>query len=185
MRIIAGVNRGRRLFAPSGRDTRPTADRVKEAIFSVLAAYLPDARVLDVFAGSGALSLEALSRGAQTAVLIDKDRKASAAIARNIALCNAQEQTHLLVGEATRLLTSLSGFFDLVFLDPPYQKGHIAQIEPYIMPLLAPGAVVVLETAASKPERLVFPCWQLWKESKYGDTAVFYYRYQKEANCDG
>ena len=185
MRIIAGVDRGRRLFAPPGRDTRPTADRVKEAMFSVLAAYLPGARVLDVFAGSGALSLEALSRGAQTAVLIDKNRKASAAIARNIALCNAQTQTQLLVGEATRLLAGLSGTFDLVFLDPPYQKGYIAQIEPYMPPLLATDAVVVLETAANEPERFTLPCWQLWKESKYGDAAVFYYQYQKEANCNG
>jgi len=182
MRIIAGTAGGRRLFAPAGYHTRPTADRVKEAIFSVLMPYLPDARVLDAFAGSGAMALEALSRGAQEAVLIDHDKKALSAIHRNISLCGMAAATRVLSGDIVSVLPRVTGAFDLVFLDPPYNKGNIAKVEPLLLRegFLAPEAVIVLETAAKIQERFEAPVWQLWKESIYGDTAVLYYRYQKD-----
>ena len=99
MRIIGGQWRGRRLFAPEGMETRPTSDKVREALFNIIRGDVWGAHVLDLFAGSGALALEALSRGAEFAVLTDASRKASAAIKRNIELCGAQEQTRLLTTE--------------------------------------------------------------------------------------
>ncbi len=182
MRIIAGTAGGRRLFAPAGNHTRPTADRVKEAIFSVLMPYLAQARVLDAFAGSGAMTLEALSRGAGAAVLIDNDRKALSAMKRNIDLCGMTASTRVLAGDVSNILPRLDGAFDLVFLDPPYNRGIITKVEPLLerKGLLAAEAIVVLETAAKTQERFAGAAWRLEKESFYGDTAVLYYRYQND-----
>lgn len=178
MRIIAGECGGRRLFAPQGMSTRPTADRVKEALFSVLTPQLTGARVLDMFAGSGALALEALSRGARQAVLIDQDRRALAAIGRNVELCGMSARVQIKKGTVPGVLTTLSGPFDLVFLDPPYCQGLVAVVEPALLTadLLAPGATVVLETAAKSQETFSGACWECRKQSRYGDTALLYYR---------
>ena len=122
MRIIGGENRGRRLFAPEGDETRPTSDKVREALFNIIRNDVPGARVLDLFAGSGALSLEALSRGADSAVLCDKSRKAVAAIRRNIELTGDGSRTQVLCSDWQG---ALSGRFSLVFLDPPYRMTAV------------------------------------------------------------
>jgi len=144
MRIIAGRWRGRPLVAPPGESTRPTSDRVREALFSMLASRLgtfEGLRVADLFAGSGALGLEALSRGAAHCSFVETDRAALDAIRRNVAALGAEGD--ILAGSAFH--ARLPGPLDLAFLDPPYRSGHAAAVLP-LLPL-APGAFASVETA--------------------------------------
>jgi len=179
MRIIAGEMRSRRLKAPEGNDTRPTADRVKEALFSILAGKVYGARVLDLYAGSGALGLEALSRGAESAVLCDCARDACRVIRENIAGLGCEGRARLLPLRDTAALETLkkSGTqFDLIFLDPPYRMdtapvcAAIAQGE-----LLAEGGVIVAEHGRLTPPD-VAPPLRLFDRREYGVTGLSFYR---------
>ena len=128
MRIIAGEMRSRKLKAPEGMDTRPTADRVKEALFSILGSRIYGARVLDLYGGSGALALEAVSRGADSAVICDLSAKACAVIQENIDTLNCGDKVKLLRMKDTAALSALqkkSDAFDLIFLDPPYRMSTV------------------------------------------------------------
>lgn len=148
MRVIAGRNRGRRLFAPEGNETRPTSDKVREALFSIICAEVPGAVVLDLFAGSGALALEALSRGAESAVLCDQSRRAAAVIRRNIELTGEAERARLICGDWQG---ALAGRFSLVFLDPPYRMSAVyAQAANRLLSggHLRADALIVMEHAA-------------------------------------
>jgi 16S rRNA (guanine966-N2)-methyltransferase len=175
MRIVAGAAKGRRLLAPKGTDVRPTSDRVKEALFSSLQPALLGARVLDLFAGSGALGLEALSRGAASVTFVERSRPARDALRRNIEVV-ALPGTHVVAGEAaTALRGELPGApFDLVLLDPPYHhpKAALAALLDALVTHLAPGARVVLERAA----RDGTPPWPAdllpATPRRYGDTAL-------------
>ncbi len=154
MRIIAGEWRGRRLQAPPGVDTRPTADRVRETLFSMLASRIgpfEDLRVADLFAGSGALGLEALSRGASFACFVENDPKAVAAIKANASQLAALDRVQVLGGSALALPRSEP--FDLVFADPPYAAGSgTAAVRAAAAPgWLAPGGWMAVETARSDP----------------------------------
>jgi len=180
MRIIAGSAKGRKLAAPKGRHTRPTADRVKEAIFSVIAGRLAGSRVLDPFAGSGALGLEALSRGALEAVMIENHGPSFRFLQQNLqhsALSGGQ----IYRGDCRKIIPSQKGFFDLVFLDPPYNRGYLLQVLKLLLAgdLLAESATLVIETAAKEPEDFLLPDIIVDKESFYGDTAVYFCRGQR------
>ena len=174
MRVVAGTLGGRRLAVPAGRDVRPTSDRVREALFSSLGP-LDGARVLDLFAGSGALAIEALSRGASSAVLVEHDARAAATIRANLeALGLAQPQVTLLVlPAAAALSTALTrgDAYDLVFLDPPYRQAPDlgADLATSLEPLLAPGARVVTESDRRAPLDLPLP---VVHERRYGDTLI-------------
>ena len=156
MRIVAGKHRGRRIAAPPGDSVRPTSERAREALFNILAhgrfglsPIYEDARVLDVFAGTGAFGLEALSRGARFATFIEQDRQAREALAANIKALGEASRTRLLAVDATAPPRS-DGPYELVFLDPPYRSGHAA---PALEALsragwLAPDALIVVELAA-------------------------------------
>ena len=127
MRIIAGEFGSRRIQTPSGTSTRPTLDKTRESLFNILSGRLAGARVLDLFAGSGALGLEALSRGASHADFCDKSRQAAMAIAENISSLQLETRTRLLRMDWSRALQSLAGEgarYDLIFLDPPYQTDY-------------------------------------------------------------
>ena len=167
MRVIGGQYRGRTLTAPRGSDTRPTADRVREALFSILAA-VQGARVLDLFAGSGALAIEALSRGAATATLVDRSPAAVAAIRRNLATLRLDAEVHQdealgFLGRARRGARQ----YDLVFLDPPYRQAGVPAAT--LAPVLASGARVVTESDHRQPLDLDLP---LLDERRYGDTLI-------------
>ncbi|MCA0042292.1 16S rRNA (guanine(966)-N(2))-methyltransferase RsmD [Celeribacter litoreus] len=180
MRIIAGEFRGLALASIGkgdvGAHLRPTTDRVRESLFSVLTAgkygdAVEDARVLDLFAGTGALGLEALSRGAEYVTFVDDGRKAQSLISENIAKCRAEGRTHLMRTDATRLPPNPDAPYDLIFLDPPYAKGLgekaiAAAIEGN---WLTPRALVVWEDSApiTPPDALV-----LLDTRKYGDTKI-------------
>ena len=179
MRIIGGSARGRRLFAPPGENTRPTADRVREALFNILAARLDGARVLDLFGGSGALALEALSRGAAWAVIGDKDPGAVSVIRRNaLSVLGEAElpRAKIVCRDYRALLASLAEPFDLVFLDPPYRMQEAygnAMAQMQQRNLLAPDARIVAEMAAGASVPLPSGFCAL-DERKYGDTKLVF-----------
>ncbi len=151
MRIIAGSARGRRIEAPEGRETRPTLDRVRENLFNMLQMRVRGARVLDLFAGSGALSLEALSRGAAFAVLGDRDRDALRTERKNIDALGFSDRTRVVPGDWRRtvsLLKEEKEKFDLIFLDPPYAMTDVRELMNSLRDLTAEDGWIVLEHEA-------------------------------------
>lgn len=130
MKIVSGIYGGRPLKTLEGKTTRPTSDKVRGAIFNMIGPYFEVGRVLDLYAGSGGLSIEAVSRGMSSAVLVERDRKAQTIVAENIQMTKEVGKFQLLKMDAERALEQVSGEFDLVFLDPPYAKEQIvADIE--------------------------------------------------------
>lgn len=174
MRIVAGSHGGRRLVAPPGDTTRPTSDRVREALFSMLGP-LDGHEVLDLFAGSGALGLESLSRGARRAVLVERDRRALVALRTNVAALGFGDGRAVVrAGDAGRVARDAAAgaeAYDLVFLDPPYRlaAGFGATHGALLDALLAPGARVVSESDRRTPMELAVP---LTQERRYGDTLI-------------
>ena len=133
MRVIAGDARGRRLEALPGTDvTRPTLDQVKEAMFSIVQFDLPGARVLDLYAGSGQLGIEALSRGAARCVFLDENRDAVNIVMKNCKTCGVFDRSRVNIGEAARYLSACHEQFDLVLLDPPFRGGTLEKILPSV-----------------------------------------------------
>lgn len=174
-RIIGGSARSRVLQTLRGQDTRPTQAMVREALFSMLQGEIQGARVLDLFAGSGALGLESLSRGAASAVFVDTSRQASAVVLRNIQNLGFSEQATLLTMDWQRALHRLaaqSDAFDLVFLDPPYRLPLDPVVEMLLScRLLAPEASLALEHGKGQgPE--VLPNFSLRRRRAYGDTEI-------------
>lgn len=174
MRVIAGTHGGRELAAPKGRATRPTSDRVREALFSIL-GDMGDLRVLDLFAGSGALGIEALSRGAAQATLVDSARAANAAIRRNLEALGMDAE--VVAQPAARFLQGASRDgrqYDLVFLDPPYRHASTLgrELSSALMPILAADARVVAESDRRSPLGLEL---RLLDARRYGDTLIQIY----------
>lgn len=178
IRIIGGRAKGTLLAAPKGMDTRPTLGRTRESIFNVLANVgLLETKVLDIFAGTGALGLEAVSRGAAEAVLID--RATGRILKENARRCGAERQVHILTTEAERALRTLAGErFDYIFLDPPYRRGYVNTILQTVVSLRLPadGAIIIAEhVSAEGPDlSLLGETVSLWKEKTVGETAVTY-----------
>ena len=168
MRVVAGEFKGRRLVAPRGTRTRPTADRVREALFSML-GDVSGARVLDLYAGSGALGIEALSRGAESALFVERDRAALASLDRNLEATGAPGAVRR--QDVARFLARPEGTFDLVFCDPPYDEapalaGPLADALPA---MVAEDARIVTESDKRNPLLLPLP---LEVERTYGDTRI-------------
>jgi len=168
VRVVAGEFKGRRLAAPRGRRTRPTADRVREAIFSML-GDVSGARVLDLYAGSGALGIEALSRGAESAVFVERDRAALAALARNLEATGAPGEVRR--QDVARFLARQEGTFDLVFCDPPYDGAPAiaATLAAALPEILDEDARIVTESDKRNPLVLPLP---LVVERSYGETRI-------------
>jgi 16S rRNA (guanine966-N2)-methyltransferase len=168
VRIVAGEFRGRPLTAPRGVRTRPTADRVREALFSML-GDVTGARVLDLYAGSGALGIEALSRGAESAVFVERDPRAVAAIERNLESLGLEEE--VLRQDVGRFLRRGSGTFDLVFCDPPYDSASrlAGPLTEHLPSVTSQDARIVTESDKRNPLELPFP---LITERTYGDTRI-------------
>lgn len=160
LRIIAGEMRSRKLKTPEGSDTRPTADRVREALFSMLQARVYGARVLDLYGGSGALALEALSRGAESAVICDQAAKACRVIRENIDALGCGARARLIHARDTAALDALEkegAGFDLVFLDPPYKLETGPVCQRIAQKLLLPGGMIVAEHARETPPQVAAP----------------------------
>ena len=182
MRIIAGEARGRTIEAPAGNHTRPTLDRVRENLFNMIQADVPGSRVLDLFAGSGALSLEALSRGASFAVLADNDRNASETQKKNIALLRWQERTRQFRCDWRAALSELqkeNEVFDLIFLDPPYAMQDLRDVFLSLVPVTGPDTLVILEhEAGTKPQ--VPERFKTVRDRAWGFCSVTIYQLKEE-----
>ncbi len=172
MRVVAGTYGGRRLVAPPGDTTRPTSDRVREALFSVLGPSIAGARVLDLYAGSGALGIEALSRGAAVAVFVDRSPPAIKAIRANLAALAIEADVRRSESlQALRAAAARGEAYDLVFLDPPYRRAAELgrELSGALPAVLAPAARVVSESDRRDPLSLALP---LSDERRYGDTVI-------------
>jgi 16S rRNA (guanine966-N2)-methyltransferase len=183
MRIIAGEARGRTIAAPRGQDTRPTQDYVRESLFNILRSDVPGASVLDLFAGSGALGLEALSRGAESAVFADVASEAVACVRRNVEALGFEEKAEIMRGDWQAALARLAGegrHFSLVFLDPPYRMEDTAAqcARMAERKLLSENALVVIEHrhgCEPKPDARFTPR----DARRYGDTEIHFFTYRE------
>ena len=148
MRIISGVARGTKLYTLEGENTRPTLDRVKEPLFSIIQAEITDSIVLDLFSGSGALALEALSRGAKKAILCDKSREAIDVIKKNIEKTHLEDKTKVLCMDYKKCLDTIEEKIDIIFIDPPYKLDiAVKSIEKILeRQLLSEQGLIILET---------------------------------------
>lgn len=176
MRVIAGEFGGRRLQAVPGRQTRPTADKVKGAIFNVLRNKVAGSRVLDLFAGTGSLAIEAISRGAASAVLVEANRLAQQVAAANLNSVGAHSRARLVTSDAFQYLNKLEDeVFDLIFLDPPYRQGLAARALVRLADpcRLSQEGVIVVETALEEELATVGP-FVARKTGVYGDTKIWY-----------
>ena len=169
MRIITGLARGKRLVTPAGRDVRPTPERVKEAVFSALQFEIEGRRVLDLFAGSGQLGLEALSRGAQSATFVDSSEVSLSAVRKNIETAGFAGQARTVRSDYAAFAAGCRDRFDLVFLDPPYDAGLLVPALQAVLPLMSDYGTVVCE----HPQEVTLP------ETVGAFCAVRRYRYGK------
>jgi 16S rRNA (guanine(966)-N(2))-methyltransferase RsmD len=176
MRIIAGSFKGRKLVSPKGLNTRPTSDRVREAIFSIIGDIVEDARVLDLYSGTGAMGLEALSRGASQAVFVETDQAALRCLQVNIEAVGCRERTRIINRPVLSYLekTGPNDGFDLVFADPPYAGDlgtlTLKAISKHAKPLK--GCLIILEHAPGRPPETVPDKMDRVDTRKYGNTGV-------------
>jgi 16S rRNA (guanine966-N2)-methyltransferase len=182
LRIIAGELKGRKLVTVPGMQTRPTADRVRESIFNILGAGVRDALVLDLFAGTGAMGIEALSRGAESVVFADNDKTALTALAKNITMCTLENRANIIKWNILKNLNIICSFplaFNLVFIDPPYNKN---MIKPTLSNLaksrcLENGARVAIEHSPREPISLEDQNFKISDQRRYGKTLVSFLIY--------
>ena len=177
MRIISGSRRGHKLFEFEGQDVRPTTDRVKESIFNLIQVYVPNADILDMIAGSGALSFEAISRGANSAVLVDCDKNSVAIINKNIKSLRFENECRVVERSCFDFINTNCGKFDIIFLDPPYNKGFI---EPALSAIsendiLSDNGIIVLESDNTDFKN-EFEGLEMIKQKKYGRTFITIYK---------
>lgn len=178
MRVITGTARGRKLGELKGRETRPTAGKVKEGVFSALQFDIEGRRVLDLFAGTGQLGIEALSRGAASCTFVDRRREAAQLVRDNLAACGLTERAQVTCADAMDYLASLRARYDLIFLDPPYADGvleraiaHIARFD-----ILTPHGIMVAECPAEKTLPALSAPYGLHREYRYGRIKAAVYR---------
>ncbi|MDA8139040.1 MAG: 16S rRNA (guanine(966)-N(2))-methyltransferase RsmD [Desulfobacteraceae bacterium] len=186
MRVIAGNLRGRKLTTIRGMAIRPTADRIRESLFNILSTTPRGATVLDLFAGSGAMGIEALSRGARQAVFVEQAAAALAVIRKNIQLCRLEQNSRVIQWDIVGNLRCLQAFantFDLIFIDPPYNRGMIVPTLTHLagQQLPAPDAVAVVEHDPAEALDPLPQAWTLTDQRRYGRTLISFLRYLSKA----
>ena len=179
VRVIAGSARGRRLRVPTSPGLRPTGDRARETLFNVLAPRIAGSAVLDAFAGSGAVGIEALSRGAASAVFVERDPSAATTLAENVTMCGFAPTAKIIRAPwrtALRRLATSGAAFDLVFFDPPYEwtQAHTLLEGLTAAALLASGGIVVVEHRTGSPPRPT-PGWESQRVLRVGDTSFSFF----------
>ena len=176
MRIIAGEKRGRKLTEFAGDDVRPTTDRVRESVFNIIQTFIPDSYVLDLFSGSGALSLEALSRGADSAVCVDIDPRSIAIIKKNADATGYTDKCDIKNMSCFDFLDKTGDKFDVIFLDPPYNKGFIEPVMKKIAEnrILNDGGIVMLESDSTDFHGDT-DGFSIYRQRRYGRTYVTVY----------
>ena len=172
MRVITGIARGRKLVAPEGLDVRPTADKVKEGIFSAIQFELDGARVLDLFAGSGQMGIEALSRGAERAVFIDNSLRSVRCVNENLRNTGFERQSEVINRDSYDYIKLTSQSFDIIILDPPYRYNHVANILPFAAKKLRDGGIIICEYEKEAEEPSAPEGMTLRKTYRYGKINV-------------
>lgn len=180
MRVITGTARGSRLEAPEGQNTRPTSDMAKEAIFSILQFELEQAMVLDLYAGSGQLGIEALSRGAKFAVFVDTSREAQEVIRRNLTATKLFSQSRVAAMDARAYLSSAGEQFDIAFIDPPYGKNLLEGILPLAAKRMNDTGIIVCETEKNEELPQSAGEFTIYKVYRYGKAKITTYRKRQE-----
>ncbi len=180
MRVITGTARSKKLVTPKGMDVRPTTDMVKEAVFSAVQFEIEGAAVLDLFAGSGQIGIEALSRGAKSAVFVDKNRDAIAAVKENLKTTQLAEKGKVLLTDSLAFLKSTREQFDFIFLDPPYEQGICQQALPLAVQAASETCVIFCETRKQEelPEQV--GGFRVKKTYRYGKIKLTQYRRGEE-----
>lgn len=180
MRVITGIAKGKRLKTLEGLDTRPTTDRVKEGIFNIIQFDLPASKVLDLFAGSGQIGIEALSRGASYCVFNDQNRQAQQIIKDNLINTGLYKSSRVISMDAKAYLNSTKEEFDIVFLDPPYNKGILQEILPIVAKKMTDRGIIICEHEKNEelPEKILD--FDLKKQYKYGKIMISVYKLPKE-----
>ncbi|PAB58880.1 16S rRNA (guanine(966)-N(2))-methyltransferase RsmD [Anaeromicrobium sediminis] len=181
MRVISGRARGRRLNSPKGTNTRPTTDRVKESIFSIINFYIQDSKILDLFAGTGALGIEAISRGAEYGVFVDNDKNSIKTIKENLENMGFEKESTVLYCDVDAAISKLSTKgekFHIIFMDPPYLKGFI---EPslekiYNSEILTEDGIILIEHDVKDILIENIAGFYKYKEKKYGNTLISIYK---------
>ena len=178
MRVITGTARGVQLKTPEGMQTRPTSDRVKEALFSIIQFDVPGRRVLDLFGGTGQLGIEALSRGATGAVFVDAGDKACSLIRENLRRCKMDKDAQIIRSDYLQYLQTCRDKFGIVFLDPPYAEVFLENALKKIteIDILESGGIIVAERPVGKDLPWDFPGFTRSKDYKYGNTLLTLYR---------
>ncbi|MDR3644328.1 MAG: 16S rRNA (guanine(966)-N(2))-methyltransferase RsmD [Clostridia bacterium] len=176
MRVITGTARGAKLVTLEGTDVRPTTGRVKEAMFSIIQFEIEGRRVLDLFAGSGQLGIEALSRGARSATFVDQSAKAIDVVKQNLLHTKLAEKATVLKSDYAACLAGTQAVYDIAFLDPPYSKGLIDAALPLIAPHMAPNGAVICEAAAKDSLPQEPEGFGHLRVYRYGLTVVGVYR---------
>lgn len=181
MRVIAGTLKGRRLVAPRGTTTRPTADQVRIALMDILGPWLAGARLLDLFAGAGSVGLEALSRGAVHATFVERDPRALAALSANVRALAVESHVRLLKASVRQALTRLAqagANYDIVFLDPPYEvdvvPDTLAQI--HAARIVRPEGLVVVQHLTKRPPPAEVPGLTRFRARRFGETTLTFFR---------
>lgn len=188
MRVIGGKAKGRRLAVPKGRTVRPTADRIKEALFNILPRDFSGMRILEIFAGTGSLSIEALSRGAESALLVEASERSARVIRENLQRLGFQKRGQVWTMSVARALRSVAKqgeSFDLIFLDPPYDKTLVGSSLELIARCvrLNPGAIVVAEHSVREAVQPSYGSLSLNDQRRYGDTLLSFFK--RAAHADG
>ena len=178
MRVITGKARGVVLKTPNGITTRPTADRVKEALFSIIQFDVPTARVLDLFGGTGQLGIEALSRDAKSAVFVDANREACALIRENLKRTKMESEARVVCSDYASYLRCCNEMYDIIFLDPPYSETFLENSLKLIseIDILQSGGIIVTERPAGKELLCDFPGFSRSKDYKYSSTILTIFR---------
>ncbi len=174
MRVIAGRYKGRRLKPPTWEGLRPTSDKLRETLFNILAPRIDGARVLDGFAGTGAVGIEAMSRGAAHVTFVERDRRAAALIAENIGICDADAVYTIETGDVAALLRARPAAFDVIWLDPPYASADSVEALDAAAGALAPGGIVVLERATRREPDVPQSLARI-RDVKSGDSTLTFF----------
>lgn len=188
MRVVAGTQKGRDIKNPQGWDCRPTSARVREALFSILSAHVAGAQVLDLYAGTGAIGIESLSRGARHVVFVENQAKTAWLLRDNIERCGYTRQCIVLTRNVETFLTSPPAWhdplaFDIVFADPPYQRTDLTQLleRLSLSGTLAPDGRAILEHETRRPVPTRVGSLTQTRQARYGDTTLTFYQRRPEA----
>lgn len=183
MRVISGNRRGAKLITRNDESVRPTTDRVKESMFNLIMDFFPCTSVLDLFSGSGALSIEALSRGAESAICVDIDSESMSVVKQNYSKLKFSQYAEFHLTDAFSFLKQCTKQFDIIFLDPPYNKGFISPVMELLQArcLLNDDGVIVLESDSSDSLE-AYPGFCIFKQKTYGRTVITLYKKEVSTN---